>query len=430
MTNRALALGLALGLTAVGCQTVIPRDPFYTSSKEIDSALPEEGVYPRGRKLAFMGYSGEPARDLTNGFTVAGPVYGNQLPYLERCFQKGWPVVAQIGPHITFNDKAPAKYKVNEAELRREVEQQINELTGHKEIVWWAIQPEELRPWRKDEMTYLQIVCDAIRKNDSLARPIYIYNPNNRAVDTLLTIGRQVDVVGKGCYVNLAGHKRDRAWVRWSVEQAVQAVRGAGRTNAIPILIPELCADPDRSEDKEIRDWVRHDVYLGMVSGAKGVVIWSLFKRGEVRRTWKLWYDAYSECARELNGDRGLAQVFLFGEPRTDLQVQLVNGAATNTVQLGGNVEPDTTNPKESAPRKIPVNSWTSAEFVSGGSHWLFIVNSANSPAVFTVSGWPAGSRAENAFDGTMINQNGKQPLRMALSAYEVAAVRFIAARQ
>jgi hypothetical protein len=72
------------------------------------SDLPADGIYPQGRKLAFAGYSGDPARDLANGFTLAGPVYGNQQPYLERCFANNWPVIAHIGPSITFNDQAPS----------------------------------------------------------------------------------------------------------------------------------------------------------------------------------------------------------------------------------------------------------------------------------------------------------------------------------
>ena len=169
------------------------------------------GSTPTGDKLAFMGYSGDPARDLANGFTVAGPVYGDQWPYLHRCFEHGWPVVAHIGPQITFNDKAPAKYKLDPASLRQEVEKQVRDLAAHKEIVWWAIHPEELRPWRRDEMQYLAIVTDTIRKHDPQTRPLYLYNPNHRDATSLIPIAKQVDILAKGCYVNSVGRKRDRA---------------------------------------------------------------------------------------------------------------------------------------------------------------------------------------------------------------------------
>jgi len=123
-----------------------------TTPAKLASDLPADGIYPQGRKLAFAGYSGDPARDLANGFTLAGPVYGHQRPYLDRCFANDWPVIAHVGPHVTFRDKNPAKYKVAPDGLRRDVAEQVKELAVHKQIAWWAIRPEELRPWRGDEM--------------------------------------------------------------------------------------------------------------------------------------------------------------------------------------------------------------------------------------------------------------------------------------
>ena len=390
--------------------------------------LPADRIFPQGRKLAFMGYSGDPVRDLANGFTVAGPVYGDQMPYLNRCVEKDWPVVAHIGPQITFNDKDPAKYKLDPSGLQQAVEKQVQELARHKQIVWWAIRPEELRPWRRDEMQYLSIVTETIRKNDPQSRPIYLYNPNHRDAESLVPIAKQVDVLAKGCYVNLAGHKRDRTWVRWSVEQEIEALRTDGRPQAIPLLMPELCKDPEPDEDKEIRAWVRHDVYLGMASGTKGVLIWSLFKRKEVKRTWQIWYDAYSECARELNGPRGLARVFLFGERQNVLRIEQIQGAATARVTLGGSAEPTTTSDDERAKREASLPSWTAAEFAYGDSVWLFLVNSANAPAAFTIAGWRSIARVEDAFSAKAMALNGNTPFRLELPACGVAGIRFVLA--
>jgi hypothetical protein len=357
-------------------------------------------------------------------------VYGNQMPYLEKCFQNGWPVVAHVGPRITFNDKSPDKYKLDEATLHETVAKQVKELAPHKEIVWWAVHPEELRPWRGDEMKYLAIVCAAVRANDPLQRPIYLYNPNHRDAGSLLPIAKQVDVLGKGCYVNSCGKKRDRAWVGWSIKQELETLRTAGRPGAIALMMPELCQDPEAGEEKEIRAWVRHDVYLGLASGARGVLLWSLFKRKEVRNSWQAWYDAYAECGRELNGERALAQVFLFGERRSDLKIAPAKGAGEVTVTLGGNDEVTTTSEQERAQRQVKTATWTAAEFAYGDSRWLFLVNSANEAADFTVTGWPEGSRAENAFDGTPAAlPAGGAPLTLTLPAYGVAALRFSQAK-
>ena len=400
-------------------------DPFFSTDTPVSPGVPADGFYPNGKKMAFMGYSGDPARDLTNGFTVAGPTYGDNKLYVEQCAAHGWPVVASVSHGPRFTDKDTSKnYRLNETELRANVAAEVSAIAPLKEIVWWAILPEELRTWRKDEMQYLEIVSDTIRANDPQRRPLYIYNPNNRDAASLAPIARQVDVVGKGCYVNTSGKKRDRAWVGWSIDQEVAAIKAAGRPDGIPILMPELCKDPAPGEEKEIRSWVRHDVYLGLTHGAKGLCLWSLFKRREVSKTWQLWYDAYAECGRELNGVRNLSQVFLFGgEPSAHAGVRLVKGAAMTDVRLGGNAEPVTSSAQERRDRVQVMPSFTAREYVYGGDHWLFVVNSSNDPATFVVSGWPKDALAENAFDSTPIALPAL--LHLDLPAYGVAAIRF-----
>jgi len=433
MKTAVMLHATALSLLLFGCQSPDVRaseaDPFFRATQPAPAELPADGFYPRGQRLPFMGYSGVPARDLTNGFTVAGPCYGNDVPYVRMCASNGWPVVAHLSHGPCFTDKDPAKnYTLDEAALRASVAEEVRALAPLKEIVWWAVQPEELRCWRKNELRYLEVVCDTIRANDPLKRPVYHYNPNNRTRDTLLPIVRQIDVVGKGCYVNSSGKKRDRAWVGWSVEQEVEAIKAGGRRGAIPLVMPELCKDPEPGEENEIRNWVRHDVYLGLAKGAKGLCLWSLFKRREVAKTWSLWYDAYAECGRELNGSRTLAQVFLFGgEPAAKLSVKLVSGVEQSAVRLGGAAggEAVTTTDQERREREQKMASWTAKEFVYGGDHWLFLINSSNDPATFEVAGWPKGARAENAFDALSVALLA--PLRLNLPAYGVMAFCFSA---
>lgn len=400
---------------------------FYSAPVDAGANLPVEGFYPNGRKFAFMGYSGKPERDLTNGFTVAGAVYGNQMPYLEKCFEAGWPVLAHVGPKVTFDDKAKDKYKIDEPSLRATVTEQVKLLAPHKEILWWGVHPEELRPWRTDEMKYLEIVCDVVRKNDPLNRPIYLYNPNHRNSGSLEPVAKLVDVIAKGCYVNLCGKKRERAWVRWSMEQECDVINKTGRSGAFPILMPELCKDPEPGEESEIAGWVRHDVYLGMISGAKAVNIWSLFKRTEVKKTYDLWYNAYAECASELTGKKALAQIFLFGEQRSDLKVVRNDDHKSALLAIGGAAEPTTTNEQERDAKKIAFASWSSAELAYGKSRYLFIVNSANEKAEFTISGWPKGSQAVNVFTDESIPLAGEEGnFKIELLAYGVKALRFL----
>ena len=57
-----------------------------------------------------------------------------------------------------------------------------------------------------------------------------------------------------------------------------------------------------------------------------------------------------------------------------------------------------------------------------GGNRWLFLINSANSPATFALTGLPAGVRLENAFDGAPLALDRNT---LILSAYGVAALKF-----
>jgi len=184
-----------------------------------------DGFYPNGSRMVYAGYSGVPGRDLTNGFTVAGPVYGAQEKFMQLCIDAGYPVIPQLNNNLTFNDKATNKYVVVEQDLRARLTEQIDRYKGYTNIVWWSLTPEELRPWRKDEMKYLDLSVQMIRELDPLKRPIFMYHPNHRGIPELTTFAKSFDVLGKGRYVNSSGKKRSRQWVRQGVEEELEAIR-------------------------------------------------------------------------------------------------------------------------------------------------------------------------------------------------------------
>jgi len=428
-----LLLAFTPWITGCAAQTTLTTPPpttaataFFAAPPDSGAALPPQGIYPQGRRLAFMGYSGQPQRDLANGFSIAGPVYGNQDPYVEDCIAHHWPVVVHVNPLLGtpgFNDKV--KRPVYQAEqVTTAAAKIVDHWAAHPEVTWWAIAPEELRPWRKDEMAYLHLVSQAIRDHDPAHRPIYIYNPNNRAADTLAVIARDVDILGKGMYVNSAGKKLDRAWVRWSVEQELAAAATAGHP-VTAIVMPELCADPLPAEDTLIESWVRHDVYLGLCSGGQGVLLWSLFPRSAVHRTWQIWYNAYARCGRELTAPHGLGDVFLFGAPRHDLLVEPAAGPTVTAVPLGGNAEPNTTSEKERQARKVELPGFTVCERAFGPRRYLFIVNSTPNPRLFHIGGWPAAAHATDAFTAAPLALPPHSPLELSLPPWGVIGLVF-----
>lgn len=419
-------------LALAGCDRSNPERDAFLRRPAVDkaAALPADGIYPKGRRMLYAGYSGDAKRDLEQGFSVAGPAYGGgNESQSAACDKAGLPHFVQISAfdnNSTGGWDAAAKIPLDE--VRRRVAANVARHAGSRWVVMWAVQPEELRPWRKNEMDYLKAVCETIRANDPQGRPIFLYNPNHRDAASLAPIAPLVDVIAKGCYANGAGHKDNRAWIRWSVEQMRAAADKAGAGKQV-LLMPELARDPEPADRERIAAWVRHDVYLGLMSGADGVLLWSLYPRREVKATWKEWYEAYAACGRELNGERALAQVFLFGEPRSDLRV--TTAEPRRPYPLGSSVrnalEETTTAPGEG--KSGTLHPWTACERQLGDAHYLLVANSVPETTTFRVAGIPArGMRAESAFDGSPIAlPRGGDPLELRLAPWEVRAIRLTA---
>ena len=93
-----------LCLLGLACQVAaaISTDPavfFRPPAVDRSAGLPPEGIWPRGQRMLWAGYSGVAERDLKSGFSVAGPHYGggNEVQ-LAACERLGLPVIAHIGP--------------------------------------------------------------------------------------------------------------------------------------------------------------------------------------------------------------------------------------------------------------------------------------------------------------------------------------------
>lgn len=340
-----------------------------------------------------MGYSGAPHRDVHFGFSVAGPSYAaNQEEPLAAAEAAGMSFPYKIGLKMNFHAKAPdTALRLSAEEIKRQITDQVSKVANRKSICWWYLGPEELRWWRKNEMDYMAAAVDAIRAADPLKRPIWMYEPNFRNAESLKKTGRFQDVIGKGFYVNLAGYQDHRIWVRWSMEQQVKAIEalaqeeGPGGRKRIPLVMPELCRDPeDPALDHLIPRWARHDVYLGLMCGGKGVAIWSLFRRAEVNRTWPLWHNAYSRAATELTGPLQLGQVFLFGEKSNKFPVSVASGPKELEVTKGAKkeLEAGTTSKNEKEKARITYPALCAVEYEYEGATYLFLCNSSGTELI------------------------------------------------
>ena len=130
--------------------------------------------------------------------------------------------------------------------------------------------------------------------------------------------------------------------------------------------------------------WVRHDVYLSLMTGAKGIVVFSGWRRPKFP-AFDRYYEAYAECIRELNGPLRLGQVFLFGERRNDIRVSVFRG-------------PSHIATAHKEPVEFP--SVAVLDVAHGKDRFLFLANSSNEAVRVEVQGLPPTAiAAENLFD-------------------------------
>jgi hypothetical protein len=255
-------------------------------------------------------------------------------------------------------------------------------------------------------MDWLASVTKVIRSNDPNNRPIMMYEPNHRRGDQLVTTGKHLDLITKGSYSNYVGMKSNRSWLSWSFEQINAAAKVTGGT---PIAVLWMARDQkSAAEISAIPRWVRHDVYLSLISGAKGIIIFSAHnKRAGFRQHFEEFFAAYSQAATELNGSQQLGQVFLHGEPQQDVVLGHVAGPETQTFSYR---DTDHTYP-----------SVRHLHNKHNDKHYLFIVNSANSPVSVSLTGIPSATTIQNLFN----QASSEVPATLELAPLEVVAYRW-----
>jgi hypothetical protein len=411
--------------------SLLPAQSFFAPPAPPPETLPTDQVFPRGRIFPFIGFSGKAQWQKDNGYTVFGPVYGdeaNQMKALAEAKAAGLPFIYRVGLEMNFLGKGGGQPVVMKADdVRLAISKQAAAAMTDPAVCWWYVTPEELRYWIPAEIEYLEAARKALA-TDPRKRPLWMYEPNNRDAAALAFTGRHQDIMGKGFYTNYAGFKDDRVWVRWSAEQEMAALKKLGRKNGLALVMPELAADPEPAEDPLIPAWVRHDVYAGLIHGCKGVAVWSLFKRPEVARTHEAWMTAYASVAKELTGPQALGRVFLFGEPRKSLALTQTAGPATVELLLGKARGEEATDISASDRRKLTEKfpAFSSAELAYGPARYLFLTNDTASPLTIEVKGFPKGCEIASVFDES-IHDSGTGALVLKLDKWGAAGLRFSA---
>jgi hypothetical protein len=242
-----------------------------------------------------------------NGFTAAGPVYVYSSSYIETCVKNKIPIVITIDlRNLVDFLKAKDFTYVNKTQVKFEVKFQVQKFLSLNPIVaGWYILPDELRTWRENEMDFLKTVTDILKSYSDM--PIISYSPNNRDSLSLKTLCENgVNYIAKQAYVKF-NQNQNRTVIRYAVKTATDAYEMLKRENKTSknTLVGTylmLADDPlSPSDDCLIPKLSRHDVFLACAHGAKFLIIWSLFKRITVYRTYYIQYYGYVNAINEIN---------------------------------------------------------------------------------------------------------------------------------
>ena len=422
--------------------------------------LPEKGIFPQGRTMHIGGYSpvntavpalgGAIPLELAKvaGFTVAGPYYGpfaKSRATMERAAELGMYVAAQLEVPPTLRFKgveakdalklrgsrmAALKEDELRAWVRADVEQFLTNPILNRAVSCWAIAPEELRCWVKPELAYEQAFLKAVNDFDPAHRPAFMYEPNNRTTDRLLRTGPGQGFVLEGAYVRGYGWDLRRAVrINWALDQMAGAAARDGRI-VVPALelsqdIPGFTAQDlksDPSGRSRLRRLLRHDVYLALARGARGIQVWSLFHSRPQMTTYLELLNGYGEVVRELTmPPLNLQESILFGERRQDIALETVEGPASIGLARGrasGGTE------LEAVEGKIDVGgqSWPAvrlANIAYGAKRLLILVNSATQPVRVRLKGIPTMA------DLTVVSGGDAAKLTKADEAIEAALEPF-----
>lgn len=388
---------------------------FFAPAVDLAVDLDPAGIYPDGQQFAFGAYSiigtnnfnlsqTNMQRVANEGFTIAGPYYHQNWQnhqFIYEAASHNLRFTYQLRPYpdlvgVSLAERSSVIFNLTDVQIakhtRIQLENIFNDPVANDTVARWSLNPEELRYWRPQEMRYLRIISETIREVEleyNLPhRPFWMYEPNNRTTSGLVLTGQYQDIVSKGSYMTTRFDRGDQrsGWAMWSFNQIVDAAKTLGNSPETVFQLSEDFTDPLTGTDPiEIRRVLRHDVYLSLVMGIKGVDIWSMFEGRPNLTTGNEQFEAYGSVATDL---LNLGKVILFGQPRDDLTVSVTQGQTLINYTHTDNTQ-------------MVFDAVNILNVAYGNERYLIVVNSAESEVDIEIRGLPNEYIAENLLEET-----------------------------
>jgi len=338
--------------------------------------------YPQGTQFPLGLYSIHTVEEMKGatkfGWNIAHR-YGFKLDFLNVASQGGMFVLA----HLSDNEEQQAKGT-------------IEQLATSDCVAWWDF-PEEQRYWRENEFSLVKNLSQWTRKYDPKMHPNFMYMPCHYDAEAIAKYVPYLDIIGAGCYTEYA--YQPRAWVRWRVESEIEAIHKAsfkvGRdylhSEKTPIGILMLFADVNKMDIISPVE-AYHDFYSCIVSGARGILVFSYWHQQDeevLRKT----YQAYAKAASEIAGTENLGQVILFGEENTNISFEIISGPLYTYNFRPHGMKADIRYPS----LNVLAKEWN-------GNLYIFAVNSTEKGLKAALIGLPPTEKAEVLFENRTVS--------------------------
>ncbi len=393
----------------------VDADAFFESTPSRASTLDPQGIYPQGQQIAFGLYAVQGLNDfdstktnmqrvMEEGFTMAGPYYHRDwqgLEFVHQAAEHNLKFTYQLRPHpsldgLPLSSRRDAIATLSDADIaavvREQVEAVIDDPVANATVARWAITPEEIRHWVDQDLRYLEIAVDTLRQVETergvAPRPVWNYQSGIRTAEQLIITNARLDVVAKGTYLTTLHDRGPQRSGRaiWSYDQVVEAAMHLDATPQNIFQLFEDFTDPlTGTNATEIRRVIRNDVYLALVRGIESLNVFSMFENRPSLTTHNEQFEAYGSVARDLTGELGLQEAFLFGERKDDLDIRPTNfdDTFTYTHTDGSTFE---------------YNTLQAANIALGTNRYVVLVNTTESTMNVAIEGLPADYEVVDLF--------------------------------
>jgi len=341
------------------------------TSFDASQANPRDArLYPVGDRMAVGLYSADPPEDIpalvADGFNLFHS-YGDPTPVVDAAAAADGNALGSLPGEAGSLDEADRAA--------------FAALASAPSVAWWDL-PEERRWWVPEEMQILDEYELLIRAEDEARRPTYMYIPSHYDALDVSKYVPLIDIVPASVYTTNSG-QQPHAWARWRMETTLDGIALAGATvgpdfaagERTPVAVLELFG---QSGEPLSAEGAYHDFWQVLVSGARGILIFSYFHRNDDASCLMAW-DGLKRATRELVGPQHLDQVLLEGAPVDGIRASVTSGpSSTPTFQPLPGSDLEVSYPSID----LTARQW-------GGALYLFAVSSAEQAVTTSLTGLP-----------------------------------------